>query len=355
MELRAARRSERDEVLDLLALWYDDRAFFALYNQNDSTFRDDLCLVALDNGRIVSTVQIFDRQLNFGGEPVPLGGIGSVFTREDYRHRRVASELMRLAVATMERERFELSLLFAERLTFYSQFGWREIGRKFSMLAQASQIAAPRDIEIDTFDAARDLDAIAAIHRGYSGRFNVTAVRDIEAWRSNLVFAGNQPLHPGKGAEEYFAMARQGNAAPVAYARITRFHGVAMVMEYGYRPNRMEAMLALFRHLGEVAMGGPSSFTLKGDHRNAALLKSDRPDAAPGVIVTHTAHDPALEERLRAGGCPVMHHADNFYMWRAISPSLLAQRLDVAPERAEDRMLEIVRSDSSLFWTSDRF
>jgi predicted N-acetyltransferase YhbS len=355
MEFRAARRSERDEVLDLLALWYNDRAFFALYNQNDPTFRDDLCLVAVDNGRIVSTVQIFDRRLNFGGAAAPMGGIGSVFTREDYRHRRVASELMRLAVATMERERFELSLLFAERLTFYNQFGWREVGRKFSVLAQAAQIAAPRDIEIDIFDAARDLEAIAVMHRNYSGRFNVTAVRDIDDWRANLIFAGNQPLHPGKGSEEYFVIARRSGGAPIAYARITRFHGVAMVMEYGYEPESIEAMLALFRHLGEVAIGAPSSFALKAEHRQAGLLKSDRPDAAPGVIITHTAHDPALEERLRIANCPVMHHADNFYMWRVISPSLFAKRLDVAHDRAEQRMLEVVKSDASLFWTSDRF
>ena len=28
MEFRSARRSERDEVLDLLSLWYGDREFF---------------------------------------------------------------------------------------------------------------------------------------------------------------------------------------------------------------------------------------------------------------------------------------------------------------------------------------
>ncbi len=355
MEFRAARKSERDEVLDLLALWYDDRAFFALYNQNDPTFRDDLCLVALDNGRIVSTVQIFDRRLNFDGEEAPMGGIGSVFTREDYRHRRVASELMRLAIATMERERFELSLLFAERVTFYNQFGWREVGRKFSVLAQAAQIAAPRDIEIDSFAAARDLDAIASIHRAYSGRFNVTAIRNLADWHANLIFAGNQPLHPGEGSAEYFVVARRGGAGPLAYARVTRFHGVAMVMEYGYRAESVDAMLALFRHFGEVAIGVPSSFKLKADHRRAGLLKSDRADTAPGVIVTHTAHDPKLERLLMDANCPVMHHPDNFYMWRRVSPSLLAKRLGVTTDRAEARLLEIVQSDASLFWTSDRF
>jgi hypothetical protein len=59
MELRSARGSERDQVLDLLALWYGDRDFFARYNRHDPGFRDELCLVACEGGRIVATAQIF--------------------------------------------------------------------------------------------------------------------------------------------------------------------------------------------------------------------------------------------------------------------------------------------------------
>src|SRR5712664_4168508 len=209
MEVRAARHNERDEVLDLLALWYDDREFFARYNQLDPTFRDELCLVARDGGRLVSTVQIFDRAINLDGHAVPMGGIGSVFTLEEYRHQGVASALMRLAVDTMIREGFEVSLLFAERLTFYNQFGWREVERKFSILPSAAAID-PRDTRkhfvIDSFDQSRDLDSVAEIHRTYSGRFNVTAIRSDAAWRANLEFAGNQPMRPGEGSTEYFIL-----------------------------------------------------------------------------------------------------------------------------------------------------
>ena len=94
MEVRAARHGERDEVLDLLGRWYNDREFFARYNHNDPGFRDALCLVARDRGQLVSTVQIFDRAINLGGQSVPMGGIGSVFTLEEYRHQGVASALM---------------------------------------------------------------------------------------------------------------------------------------------------------------------------------------------------------------------------------------------------------------------
>ncbi len=354
MEVRAAHHGERDEVLDLLARWYNDREFFARYNHNDPSFRDALCIVARDRGQLVSTVQIFDRAINLDGQSVPMGGIGSVFTLEEYRHKGVASALMRLAVDTMVREGLEVSLLFAERLTFYNQFGWREIERKFSILAGAASLNAPDRFVIDSFEIARDLAEVAAIHRAYSGRFNVTAVRDDTAWRANLKFAGNQPLYPGEGSEEYFVVCRDGGPV-VAYARVTRLYGLSMVMEFGYLDGAVDAMLATFKCLGEEASGVPVTSVRTGDHRRAALLHSASAPAAPSVLVTHTAHDPTLEKALDGAGCPVAHHTDNFYMWRVLAPDKLARRFAMAPEAASARAFDIFADSRSLFWTADRF
>ncbi len=328
MEYRAARRSQRDEVLDLLALWYNDREFFARYNQNDPTFRDELCLVALDGGRIVSTVQIFDRKINLDGEAVPMGGIGSVFTREDYRHKRVASGLMNLAVSTMEQEGFEVSLLFAERITFYNQFGWKELTRQFSILANALTLPSA-DFEIDVFDLDRDLDDVMRLHRDYSGRFDVTVHRSEADWRANLKFAGNMPADPVGGCDEYFVLTRHhGDLA--AYARATRFHGVPMMMEYGY--SHPHAAMASFRHLaGQFAPSGNT------------------------ILVTHSAHDPGLEKALSDAGCPVAHHPDNFYMWRVNLPEKLADRFAMTPEAASRYVFAKFADPRSLFWTADRF
>lgn len=355
MEVRAAHRGERDEVLDLLGHWYNDRGeFFARYNHNDPAFRDELCLVARDGGRLVSTVQIFDRAINLEGQSVPMGGIGSVFTLEEYRHKGVASALMRLAVETMVRAGFEVSLLFAERLTFYNQFGWGEVERKFSLLTAASGMRSDDRFVIDSFEARRDLDEIAQIHRGYSGRFNVTAVRNDAAWRANLKFAGNQPMHPGEGSEEYFVVCRDGERI-ASYARVTGFHGVSMVMEFGYVPGAIDAMVATFKYLGEVAAGAPITSKRIGDHRRSALLYTATKPSNTSVLVTHTAHDPALEKALADAGCPVAHHVDNNYMWRVLKPDKLAWRFAMAPEAAAARAREIFADPRSVYWTADRF
>ena len=359
MEVRPAKHNERDEVLDLLALWYNDREFFARYNQLDPTFRDELCLVARDSGRLVSTVQIFDRAINLDGHAVPMGGIGSVFTLEEYRHKGVASALMRLSVDTMVREGFEVSLLFAERLTFYNQFGWRELDRKFSILAGGAGLK-PANIdgwdrfEIDVFDQTRDLPEVAEIHRAYSGRFNVSAVRDESAWRANLRFAGNQPMRPGEGSEEYFTICRERGGRIAAYARVTRFHGVSMVMEFGYRPGDDDAMLATFKYLAEEANGAAISLRRVGDHRRIALLHGTDPSSA-SMLVTHTAHDLELEKTMANAGCPIAHHIDNNYMWRILAPEKLARRFAMAPETASTHAFDLFSDSNSLFWTSDRF
>src|ERR1035437_10293584 len=175
-------------------------------------------------------------------------------------------------------------------------------------------------------------------------------------WRANLKFAGNQPLHSGEGSEEYFVVCRDGGRI-AAYARVTRFYGLSMVMEYGYVAGAVgvDAMLATFKCLGEEASGAPVTSQRTGDHRRAALLRSASTPAAPSALVTHTAHDPALERALDGAGCPVAHHTDNFYMWRVLAPDKLAMRFAMAAQAASARAFEIFTDSRSLFWTADRF
>ncbi len=348
MEVRPARGSERDQVLDLLALWYGDRDFFARYNHYDPGFRDQLCLVACERGRIVATAQIFERVVNLRGARVPMGGVGSVYTMESHRSRGLGSSLMRLALTTMEREGFEISLLFAERLDFYARFGWHPVTRQFSALADTQTMRTAAGLRLARFEETRDLPQVVALHRGYSGRFDGAAVRDSAGWRGNLRYAGNP--------DEYFIVCRRdAGDGLAAYVRAMLFHGFPMVMEYGYAPEATDAMLALVRHIGETASGATPSIPLEGGSGDAATLRNPADPPGPALLVTHSAHDLGLEESLRAAGVFVMHHADNFFMWRVIAPHLLGQRLGVAPEHAEAALFAMLQAPDALYWTADRF
>jgi len=353
MEVRAARASERDQVLDLLANWYSDRSFFARYNCNDPAFRDDLCIVADDAGRLVATAQIFDRTINLKDQPVSMGGIGSVFTMESHRGRGIGSALMERAVATLRGEGFELSMLFAERTDFYARFGWRCVSRIFSAITDAATIVVdrPDDFELATFEPARDLVDVATIHRAYSGIRNFTVIRNDADWRANLRFAGNP--------DEHFVVCRRGKSSDSlsqidAYARAIWFHGVPMVMEFGYAgDSAIDSALALFRHLGEAAAGLPSSFgrDLTGG-RGALILNGGAPTS---LLVTHTAHHPAFESRARTAGATIFHHEDSLFMWSLIAPERLAERLSISIDATEERLFAMLAEPTSLYWTADRF
>ena len=130
MELRTLRRSEREPLLDLLDLWqmpdgWQGRNFFRRYLEDDPTFSDQNVWVAVDAGRLVSCVQIFPRPLQLRGKVVPTGGIGSVFTLPDHRRNGIAEALLNRAVEAMSRAGFEISLLFAARIPWYTRLGWR--------------------------------------------------------------------------------------------------------------------------------------------------------------------------------------------------------------------------------------
>ena len=128
-----------------------------------------------------------------------------------------------------------------------------------------------------------------------------------------------------------------------------------MVMEYGYLPDAVDAMLATLKYLGQSASGVPVTVRTVGDHRRASLLHSASKPSEPSVLVTHTAHDPRLEKTLGDAGCPVAHHVDNNYMWQVLAPDKLARRFAMAPEAASAHAFEIFADSRSVFWTADRF
>ena len=63
-------------------------------------------------GKIVSYVRVSNRSMYIGEAVVKLGGIGMVVTSEEYRRRGYSSALLRDAIAYMEAQNYDLSLLF---------------------------------------------------------------------------------------------------------------------------------------------------------------------------------------------------------------------------------------------------
>ena len=322
MELRTISRDERDAVLDLLKHWLGDRDFFARYFHHDPAFRDDLCFVAADRGRIVSTFQVFRKSVRIDGAVVEVGGVGNVFTLPEYREHGLAGELLTRGVHAMQEHEFDLSMLFATRLPFYGRLGWMSHVRHLVFI-DAVRVAAAGRYALMPF-APADLDAVMRIYEHYNAGLSGPTVRDPRYWRGQLCYAGNP--------REDFLVARDGNEI-VAYARGTTLYDFYLVMEHGYLRGHEDALAQLICRLHAT--------------EGAAL---------PGTI-TQLAVAPAVQERLRARGLNLHRVEDVFWMWRIISPERLAAKLGVptAEIESDDVFHRLLPPERSVYWIADRF
>lgn len=319
--LRTIAADERAAVLDLLAGWLDDRAFFARYFAHDPTFRDDLCFVAECRGRLVSTLQVFRKAVRVGDAVLAVGGVGNVYTAPAFRGAGLAGALLERAVAAMAAHGFDASLLFASRLDFYARFGWRSLPRQLSFIAGAPAAAATALVE--PFDPARDLEAVMAIYAAYGAAIPGATVRDAAYWRGQLRYAGNP--------DERILVARRDGRV-VAYARATHLYDLPVITEHGSVAGATAALADLLAELHAGAAGPPGS-------------------------LAQLCPDTALAEALSARGLDVRAIDDQSWMWRAIDPERLAARLrlPLAAVRADDFFAELLPAARSRYWLSDRF
>ena len=85
IEIRPMCASDRGAVLDLLEHAFHQRELFERYMDFDPAFRYADFWLACEDGRPVSSVQVFTKTIRLRHEEVLLGGIGSVATHESQR------------------------------------------------------------------------------------------------------------------------------------------------------------------------------------------------------------------------------------------------------------------------------
>ena len=242
MNVRTLRDGERSALLDLVALWpsVDDwpmRPQFARYIEDEPEFDPRDVWVAEEARKLVSCVQIFPRKLLVRGKSVPLGGIGTVFTHPSQRGGGFASKVMRAAMDDMTGRDMALGLLFAGPVPFYEKLGWHSWPITRPLLRAEAGGAEDALAGSETFESARDLAEVQAIHAEYSRNRDGTTVRDTKRWWTNLRHAGN----PG----EEFRVAREKGRV-VAYLRAVCLSNFLVLMEWGRADDAVEPLAGLF-------------------------------------------------------------------------------------------------------------
>ncbi len=237
------------QVLDLLEICFPDdmRKYFELHHRRDPAYSFSQALALAGDGRIVAHVQVFHRQMGYGANEIPYGGIADVATHPDWRKRGLSAKLLEESICYMHSTSLPLSMLFTGRYSHYARHGWVQIPQ--SVLHAEVPADLPR--EPGGFVArAFEPDDLAPLHRQY--RREIADLTGPEA-RSLPYMAAQMewlPLHQANVRREVFA--RVGH--PASYLR-TRAEGDELhVLDLSAGTDNLErlAIARIFRHAADA-------------------------------------------------------------------------------------------------------
>jgi GNAT superfamily N-acetyltransferase len=142
-EIRTAEALSDTEKQQLFG-WGDD--IFGAASLNLSWRPQDLHFLLYADGRAGSHVGILKQVVSVGGQPVLVGGVGSVVTVPGAQKKGCAAQLMREAARFLEQKwRVDAGLLFCLQRTvpFYARLGWQTIEQQVMIEQSAGKIASP--------------------------------------------------------------------------------------------------------------------------------------------------------------------------------------------------------------------
>lgn len=178
MEFRSLHPEEFDAWLDHVAhVFSAGRQYFANHWHNDPWKDFEGIRIAVDDGKIVSTVRVFIRKMYFHGQPISVGGIGEVSTRSEYRKRGLASQLLKDSIQFMEDRNIAISMLHGNQ-RIYSIEGWQKVPRYYAKKTIAGVKQKQWEIRPVNFQDSDEVAQLVELYHTYSRKFNGAFVRD---------------------------------------------------------------------------------------------------------------------------------------------------------------------------------
>lgn len=194
MEFRSLAPEEFDAWLDHVAhVFSASRQYFSNHWYNDPWKDFEGIRVALDAGKIVSTLRVFIRKMYLHGQPISVGGIGEVSTRHEYRKRGLATQLLKDSIQFMEDRNIAISMLHGNQ-RIYSSEGWESVPRYYAKKTLFAVKQQDWKVRLVNFKDADEVSQLAALYHTYSQKFNGTFVRDDMKYWTDWVQAESPSL-----------------------------------------------------------------------------------------------------------------------------------------------------------------
>lgn len=310
-------RAELEEVYNLLETCFPiSKSYFQSRLDHYTAYRSDTTWVAVVDGVIASTVQIFPYICRVEDVTLKVAGIGSVATKPEYRGQGLGLQILQKLTEWMAQEGYDLSLLFASIHPFYEKLGWtivpeteyrlpaEQFYSRISLASPDSDTAAHSPYWVKPLELSGDLKQVAAIYEQTNQKRTLSRVRDSVYW---------QDVRQSAEWLEGTWSAALLDGAIAAYGRLGRrnpWDNEAITLEeLCYLPGHESAILPILSYLAAQHPDIKTwKFRLPPDHALLPLLKEwDAEQTASDLMMwkmirlTETLQimKPVLERRLR--------------------------------------------------------
>jgi predicted GNAT family N-acyltransferase len=301
-------------ALDVLEEAFPDvsRAFFHAIAHSDPFIKPEYLLGIEVKNRILSYLQIFERTLQFGGQSIKVGGIGSVGTRPKEQGKGYCGQLIHHALQCMEQQNMESAILFTKINGFYEKFGFETI----SQFEQEIRVSSLQKIRPSFRHYRRILEKdCEKIQQMYSAQLNQNqghVVRTPEYWDCRAFWMNHVPtvVLDGENLLGYFYVSKYQPSVPVL-----------SITEYGMVNTDSKTI--------ELMLG---SMARKAEELSCRSIK--------GFL----CHTPALEAYVTEHRIAWQKCAYNYMMWR-----------DFSGFSHIDRVKQLGIQNRFLYWQTDAF
>ncbi|MFA7159691.1 MAG: GNAT family N-acetyltransferase [Kiritimatiellia bacterium] len=182
INVRGLREGEIEALKVLVARGFAEKGTSAAVIggiKADPVFKPELNRVIDVDGRLAGRLCIHDRAMNFGGDTLRVGAIGGVCVDPDFRRRGFCGMLLDDATAFMEKNGFDVSILFGAPAV-YGGSGWQ------ALVSHNISTSLPVPDLPGIMTRAGDLEADGAILQSLHQQFNAAMtgsfVRSPEYW-----------------------------------------------------------------------------------------------------------------------------------------------------------------------------
>lgn len=257
-----------------------DPQFWLKGVQNDPYYEPEHTRVLVLDGRLVSSVTCYTREMYADGRIAKVGCIGSVCTHPDYRRQGYVKEVLAETIAWMQAHSYHFSFLFG-REEVYGGSGWKLL-TSLEMIAEVQlrhnyKVAA----QIRPANTEKEVPVLAEIYTRFNRTLTGPFVRNAEYWQRRVLRErfGPPPVYylvELEGQPIGYFSGEEGRVREIAWTQAPQQLFAAVLQQWPNQPVRFSCftsdMIRYVREISEV----PNAAALAEHPRRITLQETGK-------------------------------------------------------------------------------